>query len=51
MNIVYLQLGSNIGERDKMLSISAQAISEEEYIYILKFMKVRLGELMVKRII
>ena len=29
MNIVYLQLGSNIGERDKMLSISVQAISED----------------------
>jgi len=29
MNIVYLQLGSNIGERDKMLSISAKLISED----------------------
>ena len=29
MNIVYLQLGSNIGERDKMLSISAKSISED----------------------
>ena len=29
MNIVYLQLGSNIGERDKMLFISAKSISED----------------------